>query len=177
MIRKKMFIIAISLFLCSAALAQPGVTTVILVRHAEKSTTPANDPGLTEQGSGRAQILMKMFENSNLSAIYCTQYARTKLTAQPLATKLGLQVQVVDASASKKLVETILTRHAGKSVLVVGHSNTLPEIVAALGAGKMADIADPDYDNLFIVNVIERGKAKLLRMKFFPPAESPLVCQ
>jgi broad specificity phosphatase PhoE len=172
-LKRKFFIVL--LFISSFAYAQEKTTTVILVRHAEKMATPGDDPVLNEQGKARADQLARIFDSSGIAAIYSSQYTRTRLTAEPLAKKLGLPVQVVNANTTNKLVESILKNHAGQTVLVVGHSNTLPEIAQALGAGLIQPIGDLDYDNLFIVTVFGNGTAKLLKMKFF--AGSEMVCQ
>lgn len=174
---KRVFLFSLfTILIGSALVAQEAITTIILVRHAEKAAAPEADPGLTQEGSARAELLRDMFQHSGLAAIYTSQYARTRKTAEPLAQKLGLKLQTVDAAASKKLAETILSRNSGRSVMVVGHSNTLPEIIEALGAGSIAEIPETDYNSLFIVTVTQKGKGKLLRLNFFSgPAE--LVCQ
>ena len=176
--KQRVFILIISnLFLCSALLAQQSTTTVILVRHAEKATTPGDDPQLSQEGVARAELLAQMFEHSGLTAIYSSQYIRTRKTDEPLARKLGLQLQIVPAESTKKLVDMIVARHTGGTVLVVGHSNTLPEIIAALGAGKTAEIPDDDYDNLYFVTLTEKGKGKTMRMRFFSGSQAAAVCQ
>jgi broad specificity phosphatase PhoE len=152
---------------CVAVFAQQKITTVFLVRHAEKSATPADDPVLSSQGVARAELLARMFENTGLKAVYTSQYARTRLTAEPLEKRLKIPVQAIHADATNKLVESILSKHAGEAVLVVGHSNTLPEIVQAFGASKIQEIDDHDYDNLYVITVFGNGTAELLRMKFF----------
>ena len=175
--RQRLVILAVlNLFLCIPLFAQDSATTIILVRHAEKVATPGDDPQLSDAGVARAELLSRMFENSGLTAIYTTQYVRTKKTAEPIARKLGLQLQTVDAAASKKLVEGIVARHKGRTVLVVGHSNTLPEIIQAFGGGNISEISDDDYDNVYIVTLTQKGKGKTLRMKFFNgPADQ--VCK
>ena len=176
MSQRLVILFLLNLSLCSFLFAQDSATTIILVRHAEKVSTSGEDPQLSEEGFARAELLSRMFENSGVTAIYATQYVRTKKTAEPLARKLGLQLQIVDAGSSKKLVDTIVTRHQGGTVLVVGHSNTLPEIIHALGGGKIAEIADDDYDNVYIVTLTQKGKGKTVRMKFFNgPADQ--VCK
>ena len=163
-------------FVCSAAYAKQKMTTILLVRHAEKLTTPADDPILSPVGVSRAQQLIRMFEGSGLNAIYTSQYARTKLTAEPLAKRLRIPIETVDAKTSNKLVDSILSKYSGGTVLVVGHSNTLPEIIESLGAGKIQEIGDLDYDNMYIVTVSGNGIAKVVRMKFFVTNEEQ-VCK
>jgi broad specificity phosphatase PhoE len=168
--------ILLTLFLSAPLLAQQSPTTVLLVRHAEKATTPGDDPQLSQEGNARAELLAKIFEHSGLTAIYSSQFVRTRKTAEPLAKKLGLQLRTVPAESTKKLVDTIVGQHPGGTVLVVGHSNTLPEIISALGGGKIAEIPDDDYDNLYVVTLTGKGKGKTMRMRFFS-GPSEIVCQ
>jgi broad specificity phosphatase PhoE len=148
------------------ASAQMPVTTVILVRHAEKVMDAGDDPGLNKAGQTRAERLALMLSACDLKAVYTSQWARTRLTAEPTAKEFGLQVTQVDAKESKKLVDDILVQHVGQTVLVVGHSNTLGEIIHAFGGGSIADIGDNDYDNLFVVSVYAPEKASVLLLKY-----------
>ena len=134
---KRNFCFLIVLFLfCATVFSQDRTTTILLVRHAEKSGSPADDPVLSPAGGARAELLARMLENSGLSAIYTSQYARTKLTAEPIARKFHVPLQAIDAANTNKLVDTILTKHSGGTVLVVGHSNTLPEIAEHWGQAR-----------------------------------------
>jgi broad specificity phosphatase PhoE len=174
--RISIILFVVFIAVCNSGLAQEKVTTILLVRHAEKSTTPSDDPTLSPQGNTRTALLVDMLQNSGITAVYATQYARTKLTGEPIARKLRIPIQTMDAQASKKLANTILAEHAGRTVLVVGHSNTLAEIIEALGGGKIQEIDETDYNNLFVVTVTSKGTAKLLALKFFLP-NSEQVCQ
>jgi 2,3-bisphosphoglycerate-dependent phosphoglycerate mutase len=175
-VKRTILFVVLFYFVCGAVYAKQQITTVLLVRHAEKLTTPADDPVLSPQGTARAETLVRMFENSGLNAVYSSQYARTKLTAEPLAKRFRIPVETVDAKSTNKLVESILSKHSGGTVLVVGHSNTLPEIIEALGAGKIQEIDDLDYDNVYVVTVSGNGIAKVVRMKFFVTNEEQ-VCK
>jgi len=174
--RKAIVFCLFSFLVQSFAFSAQRITTVILTRHAEKSTTPEEDPALTAAGKERADFLVRMLEKSGVNAIYSSQYARTRLTAEPLSRRLGVPVETVDAATTNKLVASILSKHAGGTVVVVCHSNTLPEIVQALGGGKIPEIDDLDYDNLYIVTVYEKGHASVLRLKYFSPLGGQ-VCQ
>lgn len=174
--RKVLVFIVLILMMQNFGFAAEKITTVILTRHAEKAAAPEDDPALTAIGKERADLLVRMLENSGVSAIYATQYSRTKLTGEPLSKRLGVPIETVDAKTTNKLVDSILAKHAGGTVLVVCHSNTLPEIVQALGGGTIAEIEDMDYDNLYIVTIFQKGVAKVLRLKYFP-SSSPQVCQ
>lgn len=153
-----------------AALAQTArATTVILVRHAEKAAEPANDPPLTLAGETRARDLWSAVKDAGVSSVITTQYARTKATAQPTAAALHLTPEVIAAGGATthpQDVATAVRKHAGQTVLVVGHSNTIPAIVEALGAPRPAPICDPEYDNLFVVTIAADGKVGLVRAKF-----------
>jgi len=174
--RKAIFVCALLLVVQSLAFPAEKITTVILTRHAEKAVSPQDDPPLSAIGKDRAELLVKMLEKSGISAIYSSQYTRNRLTAEPLSRKLGIPVETVDAKATNKLVDSILTKHAGGTVLVVCHSDTLPEIVRALGGGTIPEIDDLDYDNLYIVNVYGKNQTSVLRLQYFNPAGGE-VCQ
>ena len=152
-----------------AQTAQSASTTVILVRHAEKAAEPAADPGLTAAGAERAQALVELVKDASVRAIVSTQFQRTRLTAAPLAAQLGLTVEIVDARApqhARVVADSILIKHRGQTVLVVGHSNTVPAIIAALGAPQPPDICDAGYDNIYVVTVPATGASSVTRMHF-----------
>jgi broad specificity phosphatase PhoE len=137
-----------------------GTTTIVVVRHAEKAAEPAADPPLTAIGEARAQALVEAVRGMPVTAIISTDFVRTRSTAAPLAARLGLAPEIVDARLrdhARLVAEGILARHRGETVLVVGHSNTVPDIVAALGATRPAPICDAEYDALFVVRVPPSG--------------------
>jgi 2,3-bisphosphoglycerate-dependent phosphoglycerate mutase len=162
----KKLAVLIFAFLTAIAFAQVPVTTVILVRHAEKVMDAGDDPGLTEAGQTRAERLALILSACNLRGVYSSQWGRSRLTAVPTAKEFGLQITQIDAKESKKLAEDILLQHPGQTVLVVGHSNTLSEIVQALGGGSIPDIGDNDYDNMFVISVYAPQKASVLLLKY-----------
>lgn len=124
---------------------------VILTRHAERAdgaaTMGSSDPKLSAAGSARAEKLLAMLGEANIAAIFTTEYTRTKDTAAPLAAKLKLSPEVVAAAQLNALIEKIKS-HPDDTVFVVGHSNTVPMIIKALG-GPDVSIGDNEYDNLF----------------------------
>ena len=158
----------------SAASAAPAtgsaVTTVLVVRHAERPA--GGDPSLDAAGQARAQALADALASAGVTAIYTTQYRRTQETAAPLAQRLGITAQVIAAQGGEsvgahvnEVASAIRTRHAGGVVLVVGHSNTVPLIVRALG-GSAPDIAESDHANLFIVTLPASGATRTVRAKY-----------
>ena len=167
------------LLLAQLAFAQTPepVTTVFLVRHAERAEEPRQDPPLTEKGAARAQELARLLSTAGIKAIFTSQFARTKLTAEPLAKQLGITAtaqtlksnpsnprQIAEES-TKETVDKIMA-HAGGSVLVVGHSNSIPDVIKMLGADVTPTIDEKQFDNLFIVTVYAKGKAKVTHLKY-----------
>jgi broad specificity phosphatase PhoE len=143
------------------------VTTVILVRHAEKKIEPSNpNPDLSEAGRARAREIARLLKETGVTAIYATQYARTQQTAQPLATALSLPITQIDSGQTDRLVEEITTKQRGGVVFIAGHNNTVPAAIAALGGPTYSIIPENEYDNLFIVTIYRLGGAKVLKLKY-----------
>ena len=168
--------LALATGLGATAALRPSVeppTVAILVRHAEKADAPANDPPLTAEGSARAQALVEVAKYAGVQAVITTQFARTKLTGEPTAKALGVPNEVVAASGGRHaqdVADAIRTKHRGHTVLVVGHSNTIPAIVGALGAPRPADLCDSDYDRVFVVIIPDSGPARLVQSRFGAPS-------
>ncbi len=165
--KTKQILLATVLFLLVGnLLADQNVTTVLLVRHAEKSKTPADNPLLTEEGKQRSENLIHVLGSAGIKTIYVSQWTRTRLTAEPIAKHLGIKPEQMDAADSKKLADTILAKHSGETVLVVGHSDTVPEIIAALGGPSMPELGEFEFDNLFVVTIYAPGKASVALLKY-----------
>ena len=149
------------------AIDQPP-TTIILVRHAEKKIVPPEnkDPDLSPAGMARAEELARMFSDSEIAAIYATQYKRTQQTVKPLADKLRLPVTQVEAKKTAELVKQIRAQNTGQVIFIAGHNNTVPEIIAAMGGPQLPIIPETEYDNLYILIVRKDGSAKLVKMKY-----------
>jgi broad specificity phosphatase PhoE len=147
-------------------------TTVIVIRHAEKDTSVSTtDPPLTAAGQARAEQLAQMFGDAknlgHMDAIYVSPALRNRLTAEPLAKRLGITAIIVPADDPKGLARTALREHRGGRVLIVGHSDTVPQIVAALsGNSAIPDIGDEEYGTMYIVTVPRIGDANLLRLHY-----------
>lgn len=171
---KQRRLIRLSVFACvllatlaiAATWQSSAETIVILVRHAEKAAGSTDDPPLSEAGHQRAASLCHALERAGLSAIYATQFQRTKQTVEPLAKALKLPVTQMDAASTEKLVAEIREKQRGKTVVVAGHSNTVPGIMKALGAAEAITIAETEFDNLFVLSITNSGPARLLRLRF-----------
>ena len=152
-------------------------TTVFLVRHAEKAAEPREDPPLLESGNTRAQELARILEPVGIKAIYTSQFLRTKQTAEPLAKHLGITAitlpikmnpakpKEISEQSYKDIVEKIY-EHPGDAALVVGHSNTVPEVIKMLGGDVAPVIDEKNFDDLFVVTVYAKGKAKVAHLKY-----------
>lgn len=140
------------------------VTVVLLVRHAEKASTPPDDPPLTEAGEQRAQELIHVAEKAGVKAIYATNTRRSQQTAMPLSVHLDLPITIYNNINSLK--NTILTEYTGEVVLVVGHSPTVPEIVNVFGGDPHSCLIDDEFDNLCILAVYMTGKTKVMNLQY-----------
>lgn len=170
--RRSVFCAVSLLVFASIGGAQPS--TVIVVRHAERATTPANDPVLTVAGSARADALKAALADAHVSAIITTHLQRTQLTAKPLADSLGVAITIVRAGSPLQahldsVAAAVRRQPKGATVLVVGHSNTVPGIIAALGGPSMPDLCDSQYSTLFVLHVPETGSPRLIRATFGAP--------
>jgi len=151
-----------------------ATTTVIFVRHAEKATIPADNPGLNEAGKRRAAELARQLVDADVIAgidvVYSTSYRRTEETVQPVATALNLPITPYDASNTETIMDEIVREHKGKIILVVGHSNTVPALIGNMGASKnVPEINENEYDNIYIVSVPWFGKTKTIRLRYGAP--------
>ena len=178
MMRKTGVLIALLLFVVTA-LAQDDFKpkTVFLIRHAEKEDEPRQDPPLKKEGVARAQELARLLGGAGVKSIYTSQFARTKLTAEPLATKLGLTTTVISLKSNPtnprliaeestaEVVNKIMER-PGENVLLVGHSNSVPDVIKMLGGDVVPTIDERKFDDLFIVTVYAKGKAKVTHIKY-----------
>ncbi len=160
-------------------MAQSAPTVVILVRHAEKAPAPANDPPLTDAGMARAKALAAAIADANIQAVIATPTVRTQSTARPSADARGLTIQTVALGAKEvhvKAVADAVLAHRGQAVLVVGHSNTIPGIIAALGGPPMPDLCDTQYAMLYTL-VIDGKSVRLIRGNYGAPTpDMPESC-
>jgi broad specificity phosphatase PhoE len=147
---------------------------VLLVRHGEKAAEPAGDPPLSAAGTVRAKALAAALADAQVSAVITTQWIRTRETAAPLVQAIGKTPEVVEThkgetpAAHIEAVAAAVRRHPGEVVLVVGHSNTIPAIVTALGGPKLPDLCDASFSDLFVLVPGPDG-AHLVRSHYGPP--------
>ncbi len=155
---------ALALFLLvfvsvSTVSAQP---VVLIVRHAEKAANGGNDPDLSSAGRARAETLARILKDSGITAIFSTEFKRTQETAAPTATSTHVAPMVIAAKDTAALVGKL--HQLNGNALVVGHGDTIPNIVKALGINSPVNIPDADYSELFIV--ILGDKPQLFRLHY-----------
>jgi broad specificity phosphatase PhoE len=138
---------------------------VFLVRHAEKAASEG-DPGLSEAGVKRAAALATTLGDAGITAIFSTEYNRTKDTAAPLARRLDVPVTIVPAKDMDGLVAKLRALAPGTRALVVGHSNTVPAMAQKLTGVKVADLTDADYDRLFVALPEKDGHGEVLSLHY-----------
>ena len=148
-----------------------ATTTVIFIRHAEKDLTQLDNPGLSDQGRVRVAELTRQLIDADvvagIDAIYSTSYRRNTETVQPLAKILNLEINYYNPTENEEVLENILDNHKGKIILVVAHSDTVPTLIADLGASKnVPAIAEHEYDNIYIVSIPWFGKTKTIRLRY-----------
>lgn len=138
-------------------------TTVFVVRHAEKDTTPSANPPLTTTGEKRAKSLAQILMKSGVSAIYSTNYTRTKETVNNTGVKLGLPVRIYQTPS--EVAALVKNQHVGDKILVAGHSNTVPQILTALGVHAPPTIGN-QFNNLFVVEISSEGSTNLTHLQY-----------
>jgi phosphohistidine phosphatase SixA len=156
-----------------------GPALVLLVRHAEPAEQPDDDPGLSDAGKKRAQDLAAALRDAGVTTIIVSPFRRTRDTAAPLAAALGFKPMVVPIGRSLDghIAAVAAAVRALKGViLVVGHGNTIPEIIAQLGGPRLPDICDSVHDDLFSL-VMADGKTRLVRGRYGAPADAGANCR
>lgn len=161
---KKLFTIIIILFgILNITAQETETTTYYLIRHAEKIRKDKSNknPELTKQGHSRAENWSVVFENVDFDLVYSTKYHRTMQTAEPTAKKEDLEIQFY--SPNNLFDADFKTKTKGKTVLIVGHSNTTPQFVNdILEKHVYEQIDDSNNDNLYIVTVEGASKKNIL---------------
>lgn len=176
--RLRTLILIAALFLAGPLAAQQK-TTVILVRHAEKAAEGGNDPSLSAEGRERALALAAELADDGVDAIVVTPLVRTKQTAEPVARARSVQPRVVPLDgglqAHAAAVRDAVAANAGHTILIVGHSNTVPALVAALGGPTGISIGDAEYGNLFILT-LEEGHPAVFARSCYGAADPSGAC-
>jgi len=157
---------------CASVPPRPADTPLafVLVRHAEKATDDPDNPSLDAAGHARAQALAAELRDVPLAAIYATEYRRTQQTAEPAARQHRLPVTAYFAKASAaQNAERWRRQHTRGTVLIVGHSNTVPDLAAALCGCTIAPMDDGEYDRFIQVRFDASGNAQVDTRRYGAP--------
>ena len=138
---------------------------IFVVRHAERLDGSTDSP-LSAEGQARAARLADQLRDARITAVFATQYVRTADTAKALADRLGLTLQRVPAAQTADLITKLRALGPNARALVVGHSDTVPKILTALGSTASVTIASDEYDNLFIVLPHGAAPPTVLRLRY-----------
>lgn len=148
------------------ALPVQAARAVIVIRHAEKATEGGSDPELSLAGEDRAIALTRFMRHNKVDAIFTSELKRTKATASVIARQRGVVPVVVNADDVKGLAAKIAALPEDAVVLVVGHSNTVPDILTALGVADKVTIRDDEYGRVFVVTPTKSGRSSLLEFGY-----------
>lgn len=143
-----------------------AAATIILVRHAERSAAMSSDAPLSPAGEARARLLAQMLRDSGIRRIYVTEVRRTQQTAEPVAAMLHLTPVVIAQKDTDALVSQLGKLGEDETVLVVGHTDTVPAIVERMGGGTAPAMADSEYDRLTVLVTRPNGKAQAVILRY-----------
>lgn len=160
-----------SIWACQSPASVHPLTTLYLVRHAEKIEDGSKDPNLTAQGQNRAKSLQQLFAKTDLNALYATPFKRTQSTLLPLADTLGLDIQTYAADQPiAEFINDLLERHKGQHLFIAGHSNTIPAMLNVLLEKEVYQTFDhQQYEDVFMVTLSTIGNASLTRLQIHLP--------
>lgn len=176
--KKIFYFISLFLFVCIFSIPlysqEEEITTVFLVRHAEKVKDNSNDPDLSSAGKERAIELAYILENVQFDAIYDTPYKRTRQTILPFAEKCNLTINTIKslrANDLKEFVDRTLNKYKGGNILIASHSNIVPALIKLIrredfDMRKIKYIDDHVYDDLFVVTFEKRENARVINLKY-----------
>lgn len=162
--RNRIPFVVVVLFVLASSVPAEAQRAVFVVRHAEKVDN-SRDPELSEAGKTRAATLARMLKDAGITAIYSSDFKRTIHTADPLAALLNMQTTVLGHDPDT-VVQKVRSHRPTDTVLVVGHSDTVPLILKGLGCAETIVIGDTEYDNLFAVVPAGAREPVLLRLRY-----------
>ncbi len=146
-----------------------NTTTLFMLRHADADDGGEN-PSLNEAGIERAEQLVHVFSNIPLDGIYTTYYNRTQQTATPIASSQKLETEIYDIAEPYIFLNNVLDTHEGGNAMIIGHSNTIPNMMNLLTASDaFEEIPEDEYNNLYVIRVYEYGVAEVHHLKYGAP--------
>ncbi len=150
-----------------AGLGDAKTIVFVFVRHAEKGATPTDNPELSPEGKARAERLAQLLKEIDVYRVAATNTTRALQTAQPLIDLTHCSTDNYSKSATEAFLLSTIQGYKGKVVLIVGHGNTVPDMLNMLSQEKKYEnINEDEYDNIYIASVIEKGNAKIVHYKY-----------
>lgn len=125
---------------------------IYLTRHAEKQDDGTRDPSLTKEGQQRAENLVLLLKDKNITQVYSTNYQRTQQTAKPFADHLKVDAKIYDPQQLQDFANKVLL--LSENVLIVGHSNTTPQLAAMLGGDSMSEMSESEYGRIYQLKIV-----------------------
>ncbi|MTI22011.1 hypothetical protein E1176_13345 [Fulvivirga sp. RKSG066] len=169
-IRVSLFLVSLILLSGCSTTAQE-ITTIILVRHAEKAKDQGSDPALTDEGVARSAELARVLKDMDIDHIYSTPFVRTRETVRYLAEAKNIEVKEYNPSKLDEVME-LVNDNRGKTLLFSGHSNTTPTVLNKLvGEERYQQLDDSDYDNLYIVTYLNANQVKVVSLEYGEDSE------
>ena len=148
-----------------------AITTVFMLRHADKNPNqPGGDAGLNAKGQIRARELARVLGDAHFDAIYSTPFGRARLTAQPVADVQHGSVTDYDPNHPEWLAEQIRTKHAGGTVLVVGHGDTVPTTFEALTGKPFPEPQNITFDRLYVLVLSGPSEYRFFKLRYGAPS-------
>ncbi len=156
----------------SAAQSPPAPTSssIFVVRHAEKADPSDPDTPLSPAGEARAQALAAVLRSKGVRTVFATEFKRTQQTAAPTAKGAGVDVVIINNADRPQLLERARAVPMGEAVLIVGHSNTVPDIVRELSGEEVDGINENEFNNLYEVVIDADGRKRLVRSRYGEPS-------
>ncbi len=151
-------------------------TTIYLVRHAEKAKDGTADPKLSEAGKARSMALVYTLQEDTLDAVFSTNTLRTKSTGYPIADYNNLEVKLYAPRNQHIFLKNTIQQYEGKTILIVGHSNTIPKMLnLLLGEDRYQQFKENQYNDLFLVQTTGIGQSKVHHFKYGKHPEEPIM--
>jgi len=149
------------------------VTRVFLARHAERMSIPGDkDPPLTAAGARRAALLGRMLRSADVAVVFSTQFKRARESADSVSVATGAPVEVMHSDSSAALARAIRGRFHGRTVVVVGHSDSLPNVAAELGWEGVEATQPWSYDDLCLIEVRAGERPQCVHLHYGGPADT-----
>ncbi|MCF3648891.1 SixA phosphatase family protein [Synoicihabitans lomoniglobus] len=163
-------LLLVALLTCGVGMAMATPARILLVRHAEKMDDGTRDPSLSAEGRARAEVLATLMGEHHVTDVFTSQYQRTIQTAAPGVAAHDLRATVVEAQKPAALLELVHALPPSAVALIVGHSNTVPDLAHELGAEDVAPMGEDEYDRIVILHLDPAEGEVTSRVVRYPPS-------